>query len=360
MDRIVYSVRKNRLKYSGGIGFFADENASLIFDEHEPEHRIYLKSIDAAEDDAEWGRLSFRMQIGEEQVIYIYAVASNDATMEIGQEVVDINRFLTASAIPDSSKMVFLQQPGALRFVGKNDVLLYGLKGRYLYLCIEVMGEGSGYLAGIKVERGSDEFMEAFPAIYSEGNDFFRRFITVYNSIYNDFEDKISLLPHLLDLDKCPDFLLPMYAGWLGIDVQGDFIMPEALRTLVKEAYTLNRMKGTKACLKRVLEIAVDEPCLVLEANRMHEYADAKAVNEGLFDITVLVKKQLTETERYQLSYLLEQFIPVRCRLKLESFKDSGILDTRVYMDMNAQVADMDLASLDSYIGMDGYVVLEE
>lgn len=360
MDRTVYSIKLNRLKQSYGEGIAMDRNANIYFDEHEPIHRLYLKSVDAAEDDAEWGRLAFNMRLHEEQVIYIYAYATNDTKIRIGEEYVDINRFLTSGNIPDSSKKILMQQRGALRFVGKHDVLLFGLTGRYLHIAIEVVGEGEGYLSNMRVERGSDEFTTVFPEIYRASGDFFRRYMTVFNSIYNDFDDRINLLPKLLDLDSCPDELLPVYAGWLGIDVQGDFLKPEALRTLVKEAYTLNRMKGTKACLKRILEIAVEEQSLILEANQMKEYADTRELEEGVFDVTVLVKKQLSENERFQLTYLLEQFMPVRCRLKLESFEDSGILDNRVYLDMNAQVAGADIASLDDYMGLDNYVILEE
>ncbi len=360
MARTVYSIKKNRLKQSYGEGISMDQNATIYLDEHTSVHRLYLKSVDAAEEDAEWGRFSFRTHLSEEQVLYVYAFASNDSYIRMGQEDVDINRFLTSGNISDDAKKILMCQPGALRFVEKNDLLLYGLKGRYLYLSIEVMGEGDGYLSALKVERGSDEFMEAFPEIYRENNDFFHRYMSVFNSIYNDFDDNVNKLPKLLDLDACPDLLLPMYAGWMGIDVQGDFLKPDALRELVKEAYTLNRMKGTKECIKRILEIAIDEQFLILEENQMKEYTDARASNEGVFDVTILVKKQLSENERYQLSYLLEQFMPVRCRLKLESFRDSSIMDSRVYLDMNAQVAGAKNAALDDYLGLDGNIILEE
>ena len=360
MERTVYSIKMNRLRQSYGEGISMDENAAIYLDENVNDHRLYLKSIDAAEEDAEWGRFYFNMQLSEEQVLYIHAFASNDKSINIDGEEILIDDLLTSSNISDDTKKIYMKRPGALRFVGKNDVLLFGLKGRYLFLSIEVMGEGEGYLSQLKIERGSDEFMDAFPEIYKENNDFFRRYMTVFNSIYNDFSDNTDKLPKLLDLDQCPDILLPMYAGWLGIDVQGDLLKPEALRTLVKEAYSLNRMKGTKACLKRILEIAVEEQFLILETNQMKEYGDAKGEKDGVFDVTVLIKKQLSETERYQLTYLLEQFLPVRCRLKLENFKDSGIVDSRIYLDMNAQVAGTENASLDDMMTLDNYVVLEE
>ena len=360
MARTVYSIKLNRLKQSYGEGIAMDENASLYLNADTSVHRLYLKSLDAATEDAEWGRLSFRTHLSEEQIIYVYAFASNDTHVTIGREKVDINRFLTSGNISDDAKKIIMKGPETLRYVGRNDILLYGLKGRYLYISIEVMGEGEGVISAIKVERGSDEFMDAFPEIYRENNDFFRRYISVFNSIYNDFDDNTDKLPRLLDLDKCPDMLLPVYAGWMGIDIQGDLLSPETLRTLVKEAYTLNRMKGTKACLKRILEIAVEEQFIILEENQMKEYSDSREANEGVFDVTILIKKQLSENERYQLTYLLTQFIPVRCHLTIESFKDSGIVDSRIYLDMNARVAGTENASLDDYMSMDGNVILEE
>ncbi|MBQ8912798.1 MAG: hypothetical protein IJ054_01980 [Lachnospiraceae bacterium] len=360
MERTVYSIKMNRLKKSYGEGIFMDQNAVIHLDENEPVHRLYLKSIDAADEDAEWGRLSFGLSLSEEQVLYIYAFATNERYITIGNENVDINRFLTSGNVSDDTKKILMKQPGALRFVGKNDVLLYELKGRYLYIAIEVMGEGAGYISKLSVERGSDEFTGAFPEIYRENNDFFRRYMSVFNSIYNDFDDNIDKLPKLLDLDKCPDILLPVYAGWLGIDVQGDLLKPKALRTLVKEAYTLNKMKGTRACLRRILEIAVEEQFLILEANQMNEFSDGRTEDASVFDITVLIKKQLSETERFQLTYLLEQFIPVRSRLKLENFKDTGIMDSRIYLDMNAKVAETENASLDDMMGLDNNIILEE
>ncbi len=360
MPKTVYSIKLNRLKRSYGEGFSMDEDAYLYPDEQEMTHRLYIGRIDGADPDAEWGRLFMYASLAEEQVLYIYAYATNEQSIRLGEEEVDIDAFLTSENVSDKSKKLLLTQEGSLRFVGKHDVLLYGLKGRYLHLCIEVIGEGGGSVGGIRVERGSDQFMEAFPEIYRSGNDFFHRYISVFNSLYNDFDGNIDRLPELLDPAECPDVLLPVYAGWLGIDVQGDFIPPDALRVLVSESYALNRMKGTKACLARILDIVLDEPAIILEANQMREYSENPASEDDIFDVTVLVKKQLSENERYQLLYLLEQFVPVRCNLKLEIFRDSGILDNRVYLDMNAQVAELDHASLDEFIGLDAYTILEE
>ncbi len=360
MERITYTIKTNRLRRSYGEGIAMDSDANLYLSEETGTHRLYLKSIDGAEADAEWGRFSFHARLQDEQVLYVYAFASNDTETEINGEKVSFDRFLTSENIPNEAKKAMILQNGGKRFVGKDDMLFYDLKGRYLYLGLEVLGEGAGLISRMKVERGSDAFMEAFPEVYRQDKNFFRRYLSIYNSIYNDFDDKIDRLPDLLDTDQCPGVLLPVYAGWMGIDVQGDFMEEEALRTLVKEAYILNRAKGTKACLQRILEIVLDEPAVILEENQIKKYGDIRVEQGDVFTVTVLIKKQLTENERYQLTYLLEQFLPVRCKLKLECFEDSGMLDSRVYLDMNARVSEADTAVLDDYMEMDGYIILEE
>ena len=68
MARTVYSIKMNRLKQSYGEGISMDKNATIYLDENTSVHRLYLKSVDAADEDAEWGRLSFRTHLAEEQV----------------------------------------------------------------------------------------------------------------------------------------------------------------------------------------------------------------------------------------------------------------------------------------------------
>ena len=56
---------------------------------------------------------------------------------------------------------------------------------------VEVMGEGVS-IGNIRVEAPGDNFMQTFPEVYREKNSFFHRYLSVYSSIYNDFQEKLD------------------------------------------------------------------------------------------------------------------------------------------------------------------------
>ena len=163
----------------------------------------------------------------------------------------------------------------------------------------------------------------------------------------------------------CPAEILPIYASWLGIDISGDYLEESVCRNLVKEAYSLNRLKGTKACLERLLEIVLQEKPLILEQNTIQAYKEkgdiigGNLVQESIYDVNILIRKLLNENERFQLEYLIDQFKPIRSRIHLIQLKETGILDSNIYLDMNAQISDEVFATLDDYQDINGTIVLK-
>ena len=348
MAGITYSIKKNRIEKSYLSGFDQDdETGRLYFSSDTGIHRLYVQVIDSATSGCEWGRFSFKAQMTENMSLYAYAVATEyDTWYDENGETFSIMDALRSDEIPDEEKKRFFSENNdGARFIGKNDILLYSLTGRYLYLAIEVLGAGEGYIDRLKVDRRGDNFMEAFPSVYRRRDSFFHRFLSVFSSVYNDVGYEIEKLPELLDADKCPRECLRVYAGWLGIDLSGDFLSEEAERLFVKEGYMLNRTKGTKACLARVIEIVTGEKPVILENNTIKEYLEKGEMSEseliagGIYDVNILIQKTLSDTDRQQMIYLLNQFKPLRSRLHLIQLRDTPTLDDEVYMDMNAIIA---------------------
>lgn len=368
MPSVVYSVKKNRLQRSYMRGFEMDPETNIMyFDPETSFHRLYLTKLDSAGDDATWGRLSMAVSLQETQVLYVYAMAKNVDTIYDENGTYEIEKLLLDPEYPDEAKKKLFHEGRAERFVGKDDILLYGLNGRYLFLCIEVVGTGEGSISRIRVDRVGDNFMDTFPAVYRQRDGFFHRFLSVFSTIYNDMEHEIDRLPELLDPDVCPAVCLPVYASWLGIDLSGDFLSEKAMRTFVKEAYNLNRIKGTRRCLMRVLEIVLEEKVIILEQNTIKAYlergemiSDTGLAQTSIYDVNILIRKSLSETDRHQLLYLLGQFKPVRSRLHLVQLRDSAVLDTDIYLDMNAVLAGDTLGIMDEDMEMDDQVVLDE
>lgn len=367
MAQINYTIKMNRLEKSFISGFdINEETGRLYFSEDTGIHRIYVDVIDSATEDATWGRFSFVADLPENMALYVYAAAYNfDTWYDDEGEDIDLMATLRMDNLPDEEKKKIFSGENAKRFVGKNDVLLYGLTGRYLFLAVEILGTGEGYIDRLRVDLKGDNFMDAFPSVYRERNSFFHRFLSIFSSIYNDLGYEIERLPELLDTDTCPVECLPVFAMWLGIDLSGDFLSEEAQRTLLKEAYNLNRIKGTKKCLLRLLEIVLGEEVVILESNTIKSYMEkedmvAMGIFEGgIYDINILIRKNLSETDRFQLLYLINQYKPLRSHIHLIQLKDTPVLDDEIYLDMNAVISGESVGEMDNGMTLSEDVILE-
>ena len=366
MPSINYSIKKNRLSHALLKGMELVQENDRLYLSPEEVRRLYLPAIDQVQEGGTWGRLSFEADTTEDMMLYVYVMALDVDTVYDGEKTWRIEDLLLDPDIPDAQKKGFFARAQGLRVVGKNDILLYGLSGRYLFIAMEVIGGGEGFLSHLRVDVRGDNFLDTFPTVYQQRDGFFHRFLSIFSSIYNDFEHEIDRLPDLLDPDTCPAVLLETYGQWLGIDLSGGYLSEEAMRSLVREGYHLNRMKGTRACLSRVLEIALGERPIILEQNTILSYLESgdfageELSHASIYDINILIKKRLNETEQHQLLHLIRQFTPLRSRIHLVRLKDSGLLDSNVYMDMNAILEEDAFGYFDEDMEMDEGVILDE
>ncbi|MBR5578979.1 MAG: hypothetical protein IKW28_08300 [Lachnospiraceae bacterium] len=364
MPGISYSVHKNRLE-EGYFPGFVLKDRKLLQTGEEDIHYFYCKAIDSTEEDSHWGRLSFQMNLEENMACFVYVTAKNEAYFYRENQPKKIEDFLCDEKESHDLKKKFMKMVGAKKSVNEEDILLYDQKGRYLYFFIEVIGKGKGSIGNIRVEQQGDTFMNTFPDVYREHNSFFHRYLSIFSTIYNEFEERIDALPKMLDLDTCPLHLLPVYASWMGVEIKEEFFTEEILRKLVKNIYYLNQRKGTKAAIERIIEIIFSEKPMILEKNQMADYVEASEYKEferlygkSNFDVTILIKKELTEIQKNQLMFLLEQYKPVRCRLHVIGLQQTGTLDSYSYLDLNAGIWEKSGAKLDEKTTMDSVMIL--
>lgn len=348
---IWYSIRNNRIKQGCIGGFNLENDNTLVVDESQRDHFAFLKPIDGVVDDSEWGRLSCNLLLPEEMVCYIYVIAFNTLDIVVGEgQSLDLDEYLCDGTVSAFDKVSFLSGMGAKRFVNTDDFLLYDITGRFLFVAVEMLGTGKGSIGKIRVGARGDNFMGAFPEIYRQRGGFFHRYMSIFSSIYNDISDQNEKLYEMLDLDKCSADLLEMYGSWFGIDLKGGFLPEDVLRTIVKEAYQLNRMKGTKWVIERILHIVLGNDAILLE-NRLQE--------GGVFDVTILINRKLTEELRHQLTFLLDQFKPIRTRIRLLQMEKEAVMDGNSYLDLNATIPTEKHVVLDEEALYDGAITLK-
>lgn len=367
MAAVTYSIRKNRIRRGCSWGFVLEGEDFLAAEPAEQEHYLFLRGIDGASEGATWGRLHFRAELAEDAVCLVYVKAMDQDTFYRNGREKRIEDFLADPEEPDSLKVRFFEEIGAKRCVNQRDILLYEMNGRYLYLMFKVIGEGEGSISGIRVEQQGDNFMNTFPDIYRERNGFFHRYLSVFSSIYQEFQEDIDHVDRLLDLDTCPQELLPMYAGWMGIDLGEECSDEPWLRQLVKEAYSLNCMRGSRWAIERIAQIVLGEPVVVLESNVMKAYVGEteqeqfkKLYGDSPYDVTILINRHVTEALKSRLMLLISQYCPIRSRIHIVYLKETGNLDYHIYLDMNARMIREEAGELDTDAQyMDGVVTLQ-
>lgn len=360
-----YTIKKNRISKGLVTGFEYEGETCLRGIPEEDRKVIVLRSIDGARDGATWGRLWFDLELEEEMACYIYAFAVDQDSFYRRNMVTKIDDFMMDPLEPYEIKEEFISKLKYVYTINQKDILLYNLKGRYLHLVFAVLGQGECKIDNIRLDSLGDNFMSAFPEVYRQQDGFFRRFLSVFSSIYNDFGEDIEHLPELLDLDTAPVELLPIYGSWLGVDTGADILDEKVLRELVKQAYDLCRIKGTREAVKRVSEIVLQSEVILLEHNVIMEYVTRR--DEDLFrlmygdsgqDVTLLIRRKLDSGLRSKLMYILEQFIPIRTKVRLVELLDDSVCDSYCYLDINASIRDVIHGTADEGYSLDNAVVL--
>lgn len=356
MAGFTFSVRKAQLERALYNGMRIREDGTVVCGAGEGPFSCVLDALDSGVEDCAWGRLRMRLKLPENGACYLYAAAGNEA---------DQRAYLLDPKVPFAEKKRCLSGIRCLRFVNRQDVLLYEIEGRYLWIAVEVVGGGAAF-GDVKVYVPGDSFMEVFPEVYREKNSFFHRYLSIYSSIYHDFQDVLDHRADLPDVDRAPGKLLELFLQWIGIDVDGGFLEEELLRGLLKEAPELIRYKGSAQCIRRICRLFVGEEPTILERNLMRRYESSaqRKVNDSLYgdspyDVTLLLSSAVDEHKKEQLRHLLEQFIPVRCRLRILFVEDRGVLDTHSYLDRNAVVFSPKEGRMDASTLADGGIMLK-
>lgn len=361
----IYSIRSNRIRSGIMTGFTQDGNA-LAAVEKNAMHMILFQPFDGVEEDARWQRFSMHIELAQDVSCTIYVRTSNNRKLSAQDDFMEPERYFSTENDYWMWKR-YLEETGFVAYSGKKDIVLYEHTGRYLWLCIELTGEGVSRISDMMISMQSDDFMPFFPEVYREWNGFFHRYLSIFSTIYTDFRKQYEAAPQLLDVDTAPIELLPALAGWLGINLSEDYLEEDIIRSLVREAPVLNRMKGTRYAVERITKIILDEKPTIIENNVLWEQEKKEAqenvvstYGNSRYDVTVMLPDIADEGKKQQYAYILNQFIPIRCKLHILYLKERSVLDKYTYLDLNAQLGASRESVLDTGLGMDNDVILSD
>ena len=336
----IYKLGRSRLSRGLLDGFSVTPDGRVAVSGEQRRLHLFLPRLDSSVDDCPWGPLAFQAEFQGDAVLTVHAFASNEKQFLRQGQPTQTDEFLLDRAISADQKEKLFNAGGGGRYVGSQDILLYGLTGRYLWLWLELTGPGAVTLSQFRVLTPGDNFFRTFPEIYQTNGDFFHRYLSIFSSLYNDLQDTVDRLHEFVDLDTAPDAALPIFAGWLGLELDGNFLDPPDLRRLLKLAPQLIRAKGTRRAVELIVGLFVEEPAYLVERNLLSpvQREGSELYGEDRFDFTVLIRRKGDEKLRSRLSYLIDQFKPIRSRAHLVFLGDRSSLDAFSYLDVNGAV----------------------
>ena len=231
MAGIQFTIGKNRLEKTFLDGMERDGDTGILCSEKEGVHYMILPLLDSGIQDCPWGRMTFHMELSEDTVCYLYLCAMNEPK---GQDIMmDPERGFT-------EKVEFLSSNRCLKFINKTDVLLYEIEGRYLWIALEIIGEG-GKVENIVVQAPGDNFMQTFPEVYREKNSFMHRYLSIGSA-----PSTINCIPVCLEAKSSAN-TTAMSAFWFRIICSAS-LGTETTATISK--YSEADKRSTTACVK--------------------------------------------------------------------------------------------------------------
>lgn len=271
----------------------------------------------------------------------------------------DYREALSGEELSPEEKEELLRSLEGIRRVNAQDILLTGLKGRYLYMLWKVSGQEKCRfrIRGAAVEFPRNSFLEYFPEVYQTEDDFFERYISIFQSMYLDLEREIDHIPERLDYEKADLSDLMMLADWAGL---GEALVSEAvrdqsadrLRRLIAHAQELQAGKGTAKALRLALELLYGRRIHLLEYFKWYEYVSGRQEELKLYrrlygsdsrTLTILIEEpegaELSEADKKGMRRVIREMIPMGTKLSLVSLKESFHMDAHCYLDCNSVMA---------------------
>jgi len=141
--------------------------------------------------------------------------------------------------------------------------------GRYLWVVLKLAGTGQATptIRSLRVERPGHQLLGQLPRSWSRDDAdaaFMYRFLALLEAPLHELDQRAAQRHVLLDPAAAPQEALAWLASFAGLVT--DRRWPEAgRRRLISEAYQLFRRRGTLAALRRILELYLDYPPVLVE-----------------------------------------------------------------------------------------------
>lgn len=321
---------------------------------------VYLPRLDGGQRDFAWTRL--KVEVSDfEGVVRIAAFATDNDLMP--DQGMSVGEYLHDPYVAPATKAAGVDALYTSSFVGTRDVLL-GLRGRYLYLKIElvVMGGEAPVLRSVQARLSGDHMLDYLPAVYarSDRDGFLFRYLSLFDAMVKDLEEHIDHFEENLDFDKQSGELLRYLAGWVGVDDPN--ADDEALRTALRTAVTDYERAQTPEGIKKQVERWTGVRPLLVEHFQVEPmqrkgadsalYERLFGTQENCFHLLMPESSFASRQEAQDFMDRLKELLPANVQAELVLLKRSVYLDTHTYLGVNSVISGHTGAAIDRKVAI--------
>jgi phage tail-like protein len=158
-------------------------------------------------------------------------------------------------------------------------------RGRYLWVVLWLRGtaQATPKLRALRAERRGHDWLRRLPQLYSRNEpmrSFLQRYLAPAAGLIEDTGVLADTRHALLKPASVPAEVLPWLASWVGLALDERW-SETARRTMLREAVTMFRLRGTVSGMRRMLEIVTGAPVVIIEKFRMRGLGRVGADGDG-------------------------------------------------------------------------------
>ena len=197
-----------------------------------------------------------------------------------------------------------------------------------------------------------DHMTDYLPAIYRE-QDFTRRFLLIFDSMFLDMEREIVNLPRRMDYESADPAMLSYLASWMCIEEGGGDELKARLSSALSDYETLYTVEGVRRSVKRLtgqdpliiehFTVAPNRP----ECSNSELYRRLYGENPCRFFVLLPDGTFKSRQEMGGFRRRMESLIPAGTAMELVLLKPCVQLDWHTYLGINSRIGGYVPAAID-------------
>lgn len=282
--------------YLRGFGGIPDDDKIII------DGCFFSELFDSGEKETRWYKLASVFKLPVNCSLKITFFATDNREISIKDKKYDLTELITAPDSADKKLETFSTLLKSVSHSMSDELLITELKGRFLFFAAQSVSSDGEFPEIYEMRLSFAPYMltNFLPEIYrDEENSFLERYLAIFQSLYEDMEEKIehaaeSYTPENSDHD---------FLRWLSDRFHirsADIWNENQLRYILKNAPRIYRHIGTKAVIVELCELYLGCRVEILEYydRQEHGFVNKYNISEDKLFINPYVFTVIARTER--------------------------------------------------------------